>query len=131
MKLAVVFLIVGLLACLAHGTTYYDIFKYMAEMQACPVKKVKVEDIDFDGIQLTAAELRKRIKEIADTPQETFNNNEKHLPIIKGRYLEYRLDTNLSDKLRIVCVHGIKKWYYTEDHYESFYELPDVPWYCP
>ena len=59
-----------------------------------------------------------------------FGNYEECLPTGK-QYYEYRMNENVSDKKRIVCVRGGSKWYYTFDHYIWFVELTDVSDPCP
>ena len=127
MKLAISFLTLGLLLVVSQARIYQH-----AEIEKKKCKKPAVTPRTAKEIQKKMAPgLINRIKDIADHPerqQDIFWNTEKCLPVITGTYYEYYLNPDLQpqDKKRIVCVDGATKWYYSNDHYNSFYSLNDM-----
>lgn len=51
-----------------------------------------------------------------------FHNNGNCLPV-KGSYLEFRLEPNVADANRIVREKSSHTFYFTRDHYTSFYKV--------
>ena len=69
-------------------------------------------------------DLSERINEIksGESSWKVFNNREKCLP--KGKtYSEYRLYPNVADANRIVQDMTSHAFYFTKDHYKSFYKV--------
>ena len=128
MKLAIFSLVMCMLLLVAHARYYEE-----AEVQVRRCRKPRVKQLTAFEIQNAgvAPGLIDRIYDIARNPQrqqKVFRNREKCLPVIYGYYLEFDLNPYLyrRDAKRIVCVGGTAKWYYTNDHYKSFYKLTDI-----
>lgn len=70
--------------------------------------------------------LTRRIEEIesGDTDSEkVFKNKERCLPRTSEKYFEYRLTPSDPDANRIVWLRAEDKFYFTMDHYKSFYQV--------
>ena len=69
--------------------------------------------------------LKNRINQIknGDTKSKTFENREECLPYAPYGYLEYRLDPNKANAKRIVKEQFGNTYYFTLNHYKSFYKV--------
>ncbi len=71
-------------------------------------------------------DLTNRINEIKNGDTQTkkyFQNREGCLPEAVSYYSEYRLYPSTADANRIVMDEGDQTYYFTQDHYENFYEV--------
>ena len=73
--------------------------------------------------------LRRRIYEIVNfdiRSRKVFYNREGCLPPPLTKYLEYRLDPQVADALRIVALGNYQIFYFTLDHYNTFFRIPNA-----
>ncbi len=94
----------------------------------CLAQNVHIPYFDAD-MAASYPNLKKRIYEIINLNKRSmkvFENREGCLPTLSNGYLEYRLNPQIADKFRIVALSNFAIFYFTADHYVSFYRVPDV-----
>lgn len=107
----------ALLACTCVVVLGGDLFAESAG--GCLSKGVAIPTIDSEG------QLLQRIDQICtgkDVYRKSFLNRERCLPKGNG-YLEFNLYPGSGDKNRIVQQKFSNLFYFTDDHYRSFYEV--------
>lgn len=137
MKLSVnMLLMLGLLLYVAHTTASYDQFEEVESQKQKTCKKPDITEMKLEDLEKNVEPgLSTRIRSLLKNPpiNREYHNREGCLPDIKAPYNEYYRNENLrhQDEKRIVCVRGARRWYYTINHYNTFYQIVDISDFCP
>ena len=94
----------------------------------CLSKKTKIHSMKACMLD-SFPNLRRRIYEIVNfdiRSRKVFYNREGCLPPPLTKYFEYRLNPQASGKFRIVALGNYQIFYFTLDHYGTFFRIPNA-----